>query len=98
MSKKDLRKELEIELVKVIENYLNKSDEETTEKIRKTTYEASKKIAKKFYKAIKSENDKQPTAIALKKVSPNPVKKAVKKTAKKVNKKSAVKAATKKKK
>lgn len=53
MSKKELRKELELSLVKEIENVLNKLDAAITGKIRKTTYQASKQVAKKFYKALK---------------------------------------------
>ncbi|MEO6902145.1 MAG: hypothetical protein ABI315_03245 [Bacteroidia bacterium] len=97
MSKKDLRKKLEIELMKIIENYLNKSNEEVAGKIRKTTYEASKTIAKKFYKTIKSEKEKQTTAIVLKKIIPATLKKVTRKVPEKITKKPVVKAAIKKK-
>jgi len=53
MNKKELRKELELVLVKTIEEVLNKRNSETAKKIRKTTYEGSKTIAKKFYKSLK---------------------------------------------
>lgn len=54
MSKKELRKELELTLVKTIEEVLNKQNTVATSKIRKTTHEASKMVAKKFLKIIKS--------------------------------------------
>lgn len=53
MNKKELRKELELTLVKAIEEVLNKKNSEATKKIRKTTYDASKSVAKKFYKSLK---------------------------------------------
>ena len=53
MNKKELRKELELTLVKTIEEVLSKKNSEASKKIRKTTYEASKTIAKKFYKSLK---------------------------------------------
>jgi hypothetical protein len=55
MSKKELRKQLEILLVKAIQEVLIKSDAETAKKVRKITYESSKNIAKKFYKSLKTE-------------------------------------------
>lgn len=54
MSKKELRKELELVLVKTIESVLSKKDALIAPKIRKTTAQASKDIAKKFYKSLKS--------------------------------------------
>lgn len=54
MNKKELRKQLELNLVKTIETVLNKSNAEAAKKIRKNTFEASKLIAKKFYKAQKT--------------------------------------------
>lgn len=62
MGKKDLRKELELSLVKEIENVLNKLDNTVTGKIRKATYQASKLIAKKFYKALKPKSVASTTA------------------------------------
>lgn len=53
MNKKELRKELELILVKTIEEVLSKKNSEASKKIRKTTYDASKSIAKKFYKSLK---------------------------------------------
>ena len=53
MSKKELRKELELLLIKTLEEVLNKKDAEATKKIKKTTHEASKMVAKKFFKIIK---------------------------------------------
>lgn len=55
MNKKELRKQLELTLVKTIEEVLNKNNSDATKKIRKTTYEASKNVAKKFYKTLKAE-------------------------------------------
>ncbi len=52
MSKKTLRKELELILIKTIEEVLNKRDVEATKKIGKTMHEATKMIAKKFLKTM----------------------------------------------
>lgn len=52
MNKKELRKELELTLVKSLEEVLSKRNVEVTKKIRKTTHEASKMVAKKFLKNI----------------------------------------------
>ncbi|MES2139819.1 MAG: hypothetical protein V4511_08915 [Bacteroidota bacterium] len=54
MSKKELRKELELTLTKSLEEVLSKRNVEVAKKIRKTTYEASKMVAKKFLKNIQS--------------------------------------------
>ena len=53
MNKKELRKELELALVKSIEDVLSKKNSVASKKVRKTTYEASKAVAKKFYKSLK---------------------------------------------
>ncbi len=53
MDKKKNRKELEITLVKGIEDILKKNNATASKKITKTTQEAAKYIAKKFYKAMK---------------------------------------------
>lgn len=52
MSKKELRKELELSLLKALEDILNKKNTEITKKIRKTSQEASKIVAKKFFKNL----------------------------------------------
>lgn len=72
MSKKELRKELELNLSKHIENVLVGIDETVAKKIRKTTLEASKLVAKKFYKISKQNTDKKSTIPAKqpKKVAP----------------------------
>src|SRR4051812_1881282 len=54
MNKKELRKELELSLVRSIEAVLSKNNSAATKKIRKTTFDASKTIAKKFYKSLKA--------------------------------------------
>jgi hypothetical protein len=54
---KTLRKELELNLVKTIEDVLSKQSAETAVKIRKTTVESSKTIAKKFYKIFKQKSN-----------------------------------------
>lgn len=54
MSKKELRKELELILIKTIEEVLNKRNAEATKKIKKATQDASKMVAKKFLKIIKT--------------------------------------------
>lgn len=58
MSKKELRKELELLLVKTITEVLSKKDAARSKKIGKNIAEASKTIAKKFYKAAKPEAQK----------------------------------------
>jgi hypothetical protein len=74
------RKELELRLVKTIEEVLSKQNAEAVAKIRKTTVEACKLIAKKFSKTLK-----QKTEVTIK---TKPVKKSLKK---KVSTKTAVK-------
>jgi hypothetical protein len=83
MNKKELRKELELTLVKTIEEVLSKKNAESAKKIRKTTHESSKAIAKKFYKAIKEKSPVKPankaktkTPVKAKAKSIAPVKKA----------------------
>ena len=68
MSKKELRKELELTLIKTLEEVLNKQNAAATSKISKTTHEASKMVAKKFYKTIKSIPEKKEIIIAKKTV------------------------------
>jgi hypothetical protein len=55
MSNKILRKELELTLVKTIEDVLTIVNSGATQKTIKATQEAAKTVAKKFYKTIKSE-------------------------------------------
>jgi hypothetical protein len=64
MNKKELRKELELNLIKGMEEVLNKQNSEVSKKIRKTTHEASKKVAKKFYKALKLVSGSSKTVLA----------------------------------
>jgi hypothetical protein len=80
MNKKELRKELELILVKTIEEVLTKRNSTIPAKIRKTTFEASKSVAKKFYKALKTKAPKKITKPAAQK-SKAPTKAAVKKRA-----------------
>lgn len=56
MNKKELRKNLGLELLKTIEVVLNKQNSEATKKIRKITSEACRTIAKKFYKSQKAKS------------------------------------------
>jgi hypothetical protein len=60
-TKKTLRKELELILVKTIEGVLTMRNVEAAKKIKKTTADSSKNIAKKFYKTIKTVSSKKPT-------------------------------------
>lgn len=54
MSNKEQRKELELLIVKSIEEVLSQKNSEASIKIKKTSALVSKIIAKKFIKAIKS--------------------------------------------
>ena len=81
MNKKELRKELELLLVKSIETVLNKKNAAITKSIRKNTFSASKAIAKKFYKSLKEKpvpksSPSVKVKIAVKKSAKTPVKKA----------------------
>lgn len=80
MNKKELRKELELVLIKAIEEVLTKKNAFVPAKIRKTTYEASKNVAKKFYKTLNAERIIKTTKLPLKKI------KAVKKASSKKEK------------
>ncbi len=90
MNKKTLRKELELKLLKGIEETLIKQNSMVGKNIHKITRHASKTIAKKFYKTIKASDDKKTAAAAGKtktlssKISAKPAitlsSKAVKKT------------------
>jgi len=72
MNKKELRKSLELELLKTIETVLNKQNSESAKKIRKTTSEVSRTIAKKFYKSQKTKSK----AVAKPKPKPKTITKA----------------------
>jgi hypothetical protein len=52
MNKKEARKQLELALLKSIEDTLNKHNEIASKKIRKANLKHTKEIAKKFYKTI----------------------------------------------
>lgn len=54
MDKKELRKELELALIKLIQDALNKRNALIAKEIQKTTNESAKNIAKKFYKTLKT--------------------------------------------
>ena len=86
MSNKILRKELELTLVKTIEDVLSKINSPATKKINKLTQEASKTIAKKFFKTIKLESEikkatskivSKKTAVLPKKEVKAPIKKVI---------------------
>jgi hypothetical protein len=62
MSKKELRKELELTLTKSLEEVLSKRNVDVAKKIRKTTYEASKMVAKKFMKNMQPIAENKATA------------------------------------
>lgn len=78
MSKKELRKELELTLTKSLEEVLSKRNVEVAKKIRKTTYEASKMVAKKFLKNIQPiKETKVVTPIRIVKKAIIPIKKVL---------------------
>jgi hypothetical protein len=78
MSKKELRKELELTLTKSLEEVLSKRNVEVAKKIRKTTYEASKMVAKKFLKNIEPiKENKAVTPIRIVKKAIIPLKKVL---------------------
>lgn len=53
MSKKELRKQLELAIIKATEDILNNHNAKAAQKIQKTVKKSSKTVAKKFYKAVK---------------------------------------------
>ncbi len=59
MSKKELRKELEITLIKSLEEVLSKRNAEATKKISNTIHDASKNGSKKVSKNHKIDFSKQ---------------------------------------
>lgn len=78
MSKKELRKELELTLTKSIEEVLSKRNVEVAKKIQKTTHEASKMVAKKFLKNIQPlKENKAVTPIRIVKKTIIPLKKVL---------------------
>jgi len=92
MSKKELRKELELVLIKAIEDVLKKRNAEAAQKIIKTTYEASKTVAKKFLKNIQPIMESKVSTpvksikkviIPIKKAGPPSIKKGLRKIKKK---------------
>lgn len=79
MNKKQLRKELEVSLVKTIEDLLISVNSDVAKKVNDITLGAAKIIAKKFYKNLKEVNEKKAS---------DKKKKAVKKPQKSAPKKS----------
>ena len=84
MSKKALRKELEIILIKTIEGILHIHNPEAAKKIKKVIDDSSGTIAKKFYKAAKA--SKSSKINTPKKSVKKPVKSAVTKVKAKAKK------------
>lgn len=80
MNKKELRKELELELVKTIEEQLAKKNASIAKQLKKHINTAAKLVAKKYVKQLKEKvvPKKKPT-VALKKVSPKKAQPAAKK-------------------
>ena len=59
MNKKHLRKELELSLVKTIEDLLISINPEGAKQVDEIIFGAAKIIAKKFYKSLKHKEDKE---------------------------------------
>ncbi len=94
MNKKHLRKELELSLVKTIEDLLISINPEATKNVDEIIFGASKIIAKKFFKSLKFKEEKKEVKKEEKKV---PVtKKKAADTASKSTPKKAAKPAAKK--
>lgn len=70
MKTKEKRQELELALIKSIEEILTKKNPEAAKTIRKTTYETAKKLAKKFYKTLKTIPPKTKTVKKVSSTSP----------------------------
>ena len=85
MNKKQLRKDLELALVKNLEDLLISINPEAAKKVDEIIFGAAKIIAKKFYKSIKQKEEKE----AEKK--PEPAKKKAVKPLAKATPKKAVK-------
>ena len=79
MNKKELRKELELLLVRSIEIVLSNKNDAAAKSIRKNTLHASKTLAKKFYKSLKT----KPVRLTGRKAVKVPVKKSAKTAIKK---------------
>ncbi len=77
MSKKELRKKLELTLTKSLEEVLSKRNVEVAKKIRKTTQEASKMVAKKFLKNIQAITESKAPSIKIVKKNIIPIKKVL---------------------
>ena len=87
MNKKQQRKELEVTLVKTIEDILISINPEAARDVVEITYGAAKILAKKFYKAVKHTEEKKEIP-AKKKTATKAVKAPAVKTAKPAIKKS----------
>lgn len=70
MKTKEKRQELELALIKSIEEILIKEHPEAAKTIRKITYEAAKKLAKKFFKTLKTVQPKTKSVKNVSSVSP----------------------------
>jgi predicted transposase YdaD len=95
MNKKHLRKELELSLVKAIEDLLISKNPEAAKQVDEIIFGASRIIAKKFYKSIKHKEEKK---VEAKKVAPKKkaAKAAPKSSPEKVAKAGTAKAKSKK--
>ena len=85
MNKKQLRKNLELSLVKTIEDLLISINPEATKQVDEIIFGASKIIAKKFYKSIKVKEEKaeeKKASVLKKKVAKPAVKSTPNKSAK----------------
>ena len=100
MNKKQQRKDLEVALVKHIEDLLISVNPEATKKVSDIIYGASKILAKKFYKSVKNKEEKKAAPAkkaAQKKTAPKKAtKEATKPAVKKTTKPSVSKAKSKK--
>ncbi len=83
MNKKHLRKNLELSLVKTIEDLLISINPEAAKQVDEIIFGASKIIAKKFYKSIKVKEEKK-----VEKKSPEAKKKTAKPAVKSAPEKS----------
>ncbi len=95
MNKKQLRKDLEVTLVKTIEDLLISVNPDAAKNVSDIIYGASKILAKKFYKSVKNKEEKK-TASPKKKTSKKAAKPASKPAAKKTTKPSVSKTKSKK--
>lgn len=92
MDKKELRKQLELALLKSIEETVSKLNPKVGVAMRKNNHKHSKDIAKKFYKTLKNLSEKKEAPVkktikkAVKKKPAKPLKKAISKKAKSAKK------------